>query len=71
MLTIRNSYHRTERQVKARIGDTLSVRQVKRIRRALCPNPRCECGGALSEFGWQPGCNGVRLSDGRVRLDPC
>jgi hypothetical protein len=54
MITIINEFHKSEVRVRANIGDVLTARQVRRIRRTLCGRIGCTCGGILSERGHQP-----------------
>ena len=68
MLTLRNDFHGTEARVRADYGETLSARQVARVRQTLCGIESCTCGGLLSERGPQrvrightPDGTGIRL----------
>lgn len=56
MITLRNNFHGTEHNIKAKIGDRLSGSQIRRARKALCPSRSsgCTCGGNLGERGPQP-----------------
>ena len=53
MISITNNYHDTAANVRAKIGDTLTVGQVRRVRKTLCGISTCACGGNLSERGKQ------------------
>lgn len=45
MLTLINSYHQTEIQIKANPGDSVSKSTLRRVRKALCGISDCQCGG--------------------------
>lgn len=57
MITLRNNFHGTAVRLRASIGDTLTLAQLRRARRELCGIPTCVCGGGAGERGpqWHDG----------------
>lgn len=53
-LTLVNDFHRTSVNLVSKDERTLSPRQVKRARKALCGIDGCTCGGDLGERGNNP-----------------
>jgi hypothetical protein len=55
MITFSNSFHNTSCQVRADIGDWLTQSQIRRIRKTLCGQKQCACGGDVAQRGEQAG----------------
>ena len=52
-ITLSNNFHNSTARVRVPDSGTLSVSQVRRVRRELCGIATCTCGGNLSERGPQ------------------
>jgi hypothetical protein len=46
-ITLRNDFHNTRATIRYQIGDVLSVRRVRDLKRRLCPPTGCTCSGQL------------------------
>lgn len=46
-----NTFHGTEINLRAKIGDHLTDSQIRRAKHELCPSKGCTCGGAIGERG--------------------
>ena len=69
-VTLYNDFHNTECTLRVQFGAPLSINQIRRAEKTLCPSYRyCQCGGPLNirgpqeveveDLGWSP--DGDRL----------
>ena len=65
-IKLTNSFHGTEAYVITKYGN-LSERQVKELRKKLCPYRDCQCSGSLGTRGSEV--DGFVFKDGTAKLD--
>jgi hypothetical protein len=53
MITLTNDFHGTSVNLRAKIGDVLTMEQAARARLVLCGIHGCKCGGCLNQRGKQ------------------
>jgi len=65
MMTIKNTFHRTETKIRAKLGEQLTASQTRRASRKLCGVEGCACGAFERDPDHIPDYN---MRDGRYEV---
>ena len=65
MITIKNTFHRTEATIRAEIGQQLTASQTRRASRKLCGVEGCQCGAFERDPDYTPDYD---MRDGRYEV---